>query len=275
MVKNHKHDEVRSRNENFANKIKTKIYKEIPSDTNPYVAERVLIHGYDTKELMRKKSFVDVFFLLFRGELPSHSDRTLLEKLMIYLMDLGPRHPATRAAMNVGVGKTNTGHILPISVSLLSGDYLGGGGIESAMRFFRKNQKNSVRELISSVREHQNTDSQEVDEFPGFGRLYGSRDIYTCQSVKEFVESSDTNSALCWGEKLSDELAALNAGWMPYGVAAAVFSDLGFQPRAGMSLFQLLCSPGLVAHGLEFSNKPITAMPYVKDEDYTIERRQV
>jgi citrate synthase len=33
----------------------------------------------------------------------------------------------------------------------------------------------------------------------------------------------------------------------------------------------LLSAPGLVAHGLEMANKPITAMPFVKDENYVIE----
>ena len=55
-------------------------------------------------------------------------------------------------------------------------------------------------------------------------------------------------------------------------IAAAVFADLGFQPRAGGCLFQLLGAPGLVAHGIELANKPITAMPFVSDENYAIER---
>ena len=54
------------------------------------------------------------------------------------------------------------------------------------------------------------------------------------------------------------------------GIAAAVFTDLGFSPRAGAGLFQLLGAPGLLAHGAELANKPVTAMPFVKDENYAI-----
>jgi citrate synthase len=34
---------------------------------------------------------------------------------------------------------------------------------------------------------------------------------------------------------------------------------------------QLLAAPGLLAHGLEFSNKPVTAMLFEPDETYQIE----
>jgi citrate synthase len=32
----------------------------------------------------------------------------------------------------------------------------------------------------------------------------------------------------------------------------------------------LLCAPGILAHGLELANKPITAMPFLQEEQYVI-----
>lgn len=60
-------------------------------------------------------------------------------------------------------------------------------------------------------------------------------------------------------------------GWLATGVAAAAFCDLGFMPRAAAGLFQLLCAPGLLAHGVELANKPVTALPWISDDDYVIE----
>jgi citrate synthase len=60
-------------------------------------------------------------------------------------------------------------------------------------------------------------------------------------------------------------------GWLAPGIAAAVFVDIGLHPRSGAGLYQLIHAPGLFAHGLELANKPLTAMPFIKDEDYTIE----
>jgi citrate synthase len=61
-------------------------------------------------------------------------------------------------------------------------------------------------------------------------------------------------------------------GWLSTGVAAAAFCDLGFHPRVGAGLYQLLCAPGLLAHGFELANKPITAMPFLDEEHYVIDQ---
>ncbi len=263
-----KHDEVVSRNEPFVEKVSTKIWKEIPSEDNPYVTKRSLLHGYDIFELAHKKSFVDVFFLMFKGELPCDEDKILLEKLMIFLISPGPRHPATRAAMNAGVGKTNVGHILPIASSLLSGDYLGGGEIESAMRFYRKNVRKKVDDFLAD-----NDDFLSGANFPpGFGRVYGDIDLLTAEVAKQLREVGTGARALNFICELSSYTVPRGFGILVHGLAAAVFSDLGFHPRSGVAIFQLLQAPGLVAHGLELANKPITAMPYVSDENYVIEK---
>ena len=63
---------VESRNDIFVTRTVTKIWQEIESPTNPYLADSCLCHGYDLLELTQKRSFVEVFYLLFRGELPRH-----------------------------------------------------------------------------------------------------------------------------------------------------------------------------------------------------------
>ncbi len=265
-----KHDKVKSRNEPFVKKNATKIWKEVPSENNPYVAKKAFLHGYDILELAEKKSFSEVFFLMFKGELPEENDRLMLETLMILLISPGPRHPATRAAMNVGVGKTNVGHILPIASSLLSGDYLGGGEIEESMRFYRKNSNKNIQDIIESSPNFFDPDEKEC--FPGFGKIYGSIDPLVIDMMAKLRNFSSSGSALNFICELSSYTMPCGVGVLVQGLAAAILSDLGFQPRAGIAVFQLLQAPGLVAHGLELANKPITAMPYVSDEEYVIER---
>ena len=60
-------------------------------------------------------------------------------------------------------------------------------------------------------------------------------------------------------------------GWLATGVVAAVLTDLGFPPRAAAGIYQIISAPGLLAHGVELANKPLTAMPFISDEDYIIE----
>lgn len=264
-----KHGEVRSRNEAFAARTVTRIWSETPSLENPYITSSAHCHGYDLYELMAKRSFVDVFYLLFRGELPTKSEAKLLEQLMIALINPGPRHSATRAAMNAGIGKTEPVHILPIALGVYGGKYQGAGEIESAMRFLRKACKQSTEAVAQQLLSESYKDDQLC---AGFGRHYGGVDLLTSGLAKRLVSLAGAGEVLRWADKFADQLASVNMGWYTTGLAAAVFCDLGFLPRMGASLFQLLGAPGLAAHGLELANKPITDMPFVKDENYVIER---
>lgn len=105
---------VNRRNDVFVDKTKTRIWCEQSLQGNPYIAEQVFCHGYEMCDLLENSRYVDVLYLLIKGELPDKQSSRLLEKLMIGLINPGPRHPATRAAMNAGVGKTLPVHILPI-----------------------------------------------------------------------------------------------------------------------------------------------------------------
>lgn len=266
---------VQSRNEPFSARAATRIWAEQPSSDNPYIAASALCHGYDLFELMEKRSLVDVFYLLFRGELPSAAEAQLLQTLMIALINPGPRHPATRAAMNVGVGKTNPLHILPIASAVLGGEHQGGGELENAMRFLRKYQKTNPADLQIAFTVHAAdgpTDETTTSTSPGFGKRHGGVDLMAAGIAERLCKLEAAGKALKWGDEFAKTLVPNGGGWLITGVAAAVFADLGFQPKAGGALFQLLGAPGLVAHGLEVANKPITAMPYVSDANYIIER---
>jgi len=77
----------------FQFKTTTNIWEKIPSRHNPYLAVQKRIHGYDLIELVKKRSFVDVLFLLFTGELPTTDQAALLETLMIGLINPGFLYP--------------------------------------------------------------------------------------------------------------------------------------------------------------------------------------
>ncbi len=260
------------RNEKFAEKIPTRIWCEEPSPDNPYIAQRSLCHGYDFFELMQSCTFIEVFYLLFRGELPTKDQARLLETLMIALINPGPRHPATRAAMSSAVSKAHISHILPISLSCLSGDHLGASEVESAMRFIKRSVTTEPAMLLPSLIE-QNPKPSEGDWHiaPGFGSRFGGIDVLPQKIANILCAMAGADAALEWGMKFVNEIAIHHSGWLNTSIAAAVFLDLGFHPRNGPGLFQILSSPGLLAHGLEFANKHITAMPFVDNEHYVIE----
>lgn len=262
---------VESRNDIFAERTATKIWQEIESPDNPYLADACLCHGYDLLELTQKRSFVEVLYLLFRGELPDADAARLLEHLMISLINPGPRHPATRAAMNAGVGSTDREHILPIALSIYGGSHLGAGEVEPAMDWLRKQRKHDPRQLAHELIAN-GIPPREGDWHiaPGFGSRFGGVEPLPAKIAKHLASLPGNHETLLWGCTFADALNEHSLGWLTPAIAAAVFTDLGFSPRAGAGLFQLLGAPGLLAHGVELSNKPVTAMPFVKDENYVI-----
>ncbi len=268
MSQEYKHEEVRSRNEPFAQRTATHIWYEEPAIDNPYITAAAFCHGYNLFELMEKRSFVDVFYLLFRGDLPTPAQAQLLQQLMIALINPGPRHPATRAAMNVGVGKTDPLHILPIASAVLGGEYSGGREVENAMQFFAANCIEDAQILALDCL----ADDEYLSTPSGFGRRHGGIEIMAVELATHLLALSGAGNTLKWGSQFASALEPQGISWTTAGVAAAVFTDLGFNPRAGACLFQLCGAPGLVAHGLELAGKPILAMPFVSDENYVIER---
>lgn len=260
-----KHEAVKSRNEPFAEKTSTSIWYETPAEDNPYIAQAAYCYGYSIVELMAKRSYTDVIYLLFRGELPSSDQAELLQHLMIALINPGPRHPATRAAMNAGIGKTDPLHILPISTAVYAGDYAGAKEVENAMHFFSNFCGKNIEEFYSSI------DENNVPA--GFGIRQGGIEIMAVQLAEHLQQLPGAGPALQWGDAFAKHLFSTGKSWLFTGVAAAALTDLGFSPRAGSCVFQLLGAPGLIAHGLEMAGKPILAMPFVSDENYVIESK--
>ncbi len=263
---------VTKRDEQYAKKISTKIWHEKPSEQNPYIAQQSRCHGYDLIELMNECSYAEVLFLLFRSELPTKEETAIFERLLISFINPGPRHPATRAAIATGVGKTDPVHILPIALATMGGNFQGAGEVEPAVRFLRKNAKKPPKKVALTL----TNDSKKPAEgdwsiAPGFGSYYGGVDEMAHQLAQQMATLPECGKLLTWGNEFANELHGHQMGWLKTGVAAAVLAELGFLPFACTALYQLISAPGLLAHGLEYCKKPMTSYPFPEDKDYVIE----
>jgi citrate synthase len=263
---------VRRRDTAFASRVATRIWDEQPCPRNPYLAERCRCRGYDLFELMEKRSFVDVLFLLFLGELPTQAQARMLETLMIAFINPGPRHPAARAAVYAGCGRTHTANILPVALSVLSGEHLGGAEATAAMRFIQKHLKIDPRQAVDDLmRDFIAPENGDRRIAPGFGSRFNGIDPLSRHIAERLRRLAQCGGALHWGDAFAERLAPHAMGWLAPGICAAVFLDLGFAPRSGAGLFQLVCAPGLLAHGLELADKPVNSIPFLDEEHYIIE----
>jgi len=249
----------------YSQKPTTAICYESPSEANPYSAKSIYLQGYDLIELTQKKSFVEVLLLTMLGELPDADSVELMNALMVGLINPGPRNPAVRAAMTAGVSKTNTPHILPIGLMVLGGEFNGSMEVEKTMHFIKENINSPANEIIKHLDQKIFDDEGDVHPFPGIGSKYGSIDLVTTDLAKYIATLKATGSSFKWLQALINTIDNSKIGWLPTGLAASVFLDLGVAPREGGALFQLLCAPGILAHGLEQTHKPVTAMPFLED----------
>ena len=255
---------VKSRGDAFATKIETKITSEQSPEHNPYHVNKQLIHGYDHLDLLDNCNFADVIYLLLRGNLPSEKDSLLFNKLALALINPGPRHTATQASITAAVGKTDIVNILPIALGVYGGTFDGAGNMEKTIRFFRKAAKKPVIEFKEEALNNR---------IPSITQHFGDADTYANILLDKLKPYASEGSIFSWLTQLQTLIYPKNIGVTKTSIAAAIFADLGFQPRQGGALMQLLAAPGLLAHGLEFSNKPVTAMLFEPDETYQIETK--
>ncbi len=266
-----KKPKVQTRGDVFATRTVTKIWQEEPSGENPYLAQRCRCRGYDLFDLMEKRGFADVFYLLFTGELPTADQARILKTLMIAFINPGPRHPAARASMYAGLGRTNTAYILPVALTAMGGEHLGAAEVTAAMRFFSKRVKDAPQKVAEDLLQKA-APPEEGDWHiaPGFGVRFGGIDPMPRKIAKKIAELPGGGEAMKWAGAFVDALEPYGIGWLSTGVCAAVFTDFGIPAREGAGLFQLISGPGLLAHGLELADKPLTALPFLDEEHYVI-----
>lgn len=252
---------------NFSEKITTSIHYESPSNSNPYIAKECFLHGYNYKDLMLKCSYSDVLFLMFRGELPNKHQSELLSQLMIFFINPGPRHPASRASMNAAISKSDPSHILPIGLIALGGSYLGAAEVRDSMKFLKNNLKRPVGEVVNKLLSDK-ADVENEHVVPGFGNRFNSIDELPNEIGNYFSKMPASGEALKWGNDFAQKLNTMTMGWLAPGVVAAVLFDLGFNEREATGIFQIISAPGILAQGVEQGFKNLNEMPFVEDDDY-------
>ncbi|MGJ8691179.1 MAG: hypothetical protein ACSHW0_01710 [Thalassotalea sp.] len=254
--------EVKSRGDQFATKLETKITFEQAPQHNPYHVEQQLIHGYDHLDLIDNCHFLDVFFLLLKGNLPTAKESLLFNKLAVTLINPGLRHPAAQASVVAGAGKSDTVNILPITLGVYGGSFDGAGNVETTIRFLRKAANQPPVNFVAQALNN---------ELPSITQLYGDADTYANILLDKLKTYAGGGKVFAWIYQLQFQIYPKNFGITKTTITAAILADLGFQPRAAASIMQLFAAPGLLAHGLEYSNKPLTAMLFETDQNYTIE----
>lgn len=249
----------------YQRKMHTRITWEQSTPDNPFVAQQRRTFGYDQQQLWQSASLGQALLLLFKGDIPSAAECQLFEILMIGLSNLGPKHPAIRAAMLAGLSKTNAEHILPLGLSVAAGERDGAREVMRAHRFITAAVAGNTQPLWEQ-------DSTIADKraAPGFGQHCGTVDPVMQKLAATLFEAHANAPTLHWCQRFLERLKPHNQGILASGLVACVAVELNIGERESAGLFQLMLAPGIFAHGIEQSHFPITAGPMLEDHDYEL-----
>ncbi|MEV5842262.1 citryl-CoA lyase [Streptomyces sp. NPDC048179] len=212
------------------------------------------------QELIGTTGFVDVIWLLLRGDLPAPRQSALLEAALVAGVDHGPQAPsiaAARMAATCGIGLNNA---VATGVNLL-GDAHGGAGQQCVeMLDDIRTRHGTGKDWPDAAREVM-TDWQRRSRYlPGFGHRFHPRDPrrdpllnLVGEAVADgVVEGEYLSAALAVEEALRQRRAGARPVPMNIdGATAVIYAELGFPAPLARGLFVLSRSVGILAHAWE------------------------
>jgi citrate synthase len=257
--------------------VQSRIWLEEPEPSNAFACRAAYCHGYDVYgEMLGNAGWVEMVYLLFKGEAPSRSRAGALEILAVALANPGPRDASVHAAMCAGVGGAPAAAALTAALAVGAGAAGGAREVFLAMQAWTACGK-SVEAWKNHWLEQARHGAAPLDIWPaaehpaGFDPL-GVDTPTPLRQLLAHLASLDEDSRCAWLQANLASLVELAGHPLSLvGVAAAAFADLGMLPEEGEMLFLLLRLPGAAAHALEQQRSGHKRFPFygIELEDTT------
>ena len=230
---------------------------------------RIRYRGYAVEELIGRIGFVDMVWLLTRGELPEPNAAKLLEAALVAAADHGPQAPSiavARMAITCGVDINNA---MASAINIL-GD-VHGGAVEQCVAFYNAIAGRMTSKAVKAAPDADSirsgveaairtlTDSG-ASHIPGFGHRFHPIDPRAPRLLKLADEAAKAGAVsglfAAIGRTVEAVLAERKGRKIPMnidGATGVVFAELGFPPPLCRGLFVLSRSVGALAHAWEES----------------------
>jgi len=249
--------------------VRTRIWQEEPELGNEFGTRVARCHGYDVYgEMLGQARWVDMIYLLFRGEAPSTAEADLLETLAVAFANPGPRDLSVHAAMCGGVGGSPSASCLMAALAVGAGELGGGREVFMAMEFWNTCDTD-LNTWHSKLNKTPDTKASiwPIPEHPIGFAPHG--DIVTTPALQtlECLAKLSPGHRLPWLAENRSSLEKIAGFPLAFsGIAAAALADLGFTPEQGEMLHLLLRLPGAAAHALEQRHHGYKKFPFFKIE---------
>ena len=249
--------------------VKTRLWAEVPSEHDDYVAQKCIAAGYDVYgDLLGQVSWIEYLYLLFLHEPPSRGHAQLLNDLAVAIACHGPRDPAIRAAMTAAAGGSTAASSLVAALAVGAGQLSGARDVHDLMLAWSQagnaldTWKNQI--LVKQFRSH--TIWPDRTHPPGFDPNAGVCGLPVLQTLTKLCQQQETlhlNWLQVHRQVLQDTVE------MPLAftaVAAAAFLDLQLDAQQGEMLYLLLRLPGAATLAVEQHQRGWKDYPFHKNK---------
>lgn len=234
---------------------------------------KIVIKGYDLVEMIGRKSFGDLIYLLFSGDLPKGNEGKMIEAILVSSCEHGLATPSTNAARSVASGG------VPLQAAVAAGIIgLGdfhGGAIEQCAKMLQENIAETREKGFEVTAERIIKDYQaRKKRIHGYGHgIHAPEDPRKVKLYDYAREIKVAGDCIKLSEVIALKLGEMTGKALPInvdGAIGAVISDLGIHWTFGKGFFLISRAAGLTAHVQEeHAKEPPMRRVYTWDDvDY-------
>ncbi|MFQ6016471.1 MAG: citryl-CoA lyase, partial [Anaerolineae bacterium] len=230
----------------------------------------IRVRGYELTELVGTKSFGDIVYLLFSGDLPSGKEGQMIEAILVACCEhslVAPSVAAARYAASGGV---------PLQAAVASGiialgDYHG-GAIEGCARMMQDALGNEEEDLETAARRLVQEKRAKGERLLGYGHPLHRQDPRVPRLFGLAEEYGLAGRYIRFSQAIEEALRQETGKNIPMnvdGAIAAIMLEMGIDWRLGKGFFLISRAAGLTAHVYEQLTKerPFKEIDY-RDIDY-------
>lgn len=206
--------------------------------------DKILIRGYPIQDLIGKRGFSEIIFLLIKARMPTEAEARILDAIIVSSCDHGVTPPSTLTARTL----TSTGNDLNAAIAggVLAISRFHGGAIEGCMKVLKEGVENDIKpeDLVKRKRD-------EKERIPGFGHRIHKNDPRSQSLFQLAGELKLGNKYLKYAKGIEEALKTLTGKELPLnvdGAIAALLCELEIPSHLSNGLFIISRIAGMLAH---------------------------
>jgi citrate synthase len=202
----------------------------------------IRVRGYDLTELIGRRSFGDVVYLLLSGELPEGNEGRMVEACLVAASEHSVVAPSVDAARFVASGG------VPLQAAVAAGVIgLGdhhGGAVDACARLLMEAAETDPEAVARKLK-------QEDRRLPGYGHVVHDSDPRAARLL-EVADELGFRGRWCdlaeAFQGVTEEVFGKQLNMNVDGALAAILLELGLDWRLGKAFYVIARPPGFVAH---------------------------